>query len=144
MSRNTENKEFTDIENDKYNCIICGYECKLPINNTNNNIYCKSCDPKYQNDNEDEDDDSINKFNQLYVKKGRDIDNIHSNIENKCHKFVDINNDNLIYLDDTGYDLLINRCLECGIDLGEDNPRQLCGKTYCMYYTERDDNGSIS
>ena len=72
MSHNIENKEFTDIENDKYNCILCGYECKLPINNTNNNnnIYCKICDPNYQNDNEDEDDDSINRFNQLYVKNG--------------------------------------------------------------------------
>jgi hypothetical protein len=24
-----------------------------------------------------------------------------------------------------------NRCLECGVDLGEQNPRQLCGKTVC-------------
>lgn len=28
----------------------------------------------------------------------------------------------------------INRCLECGIDMGEHNPRQLCGKTHCSYY----------
>ena len=26
---------------------------------------------------------------------------------------------------------LKNRCLECGEDMGIDNPRQLCGKTYC-------------
>jgi hypothetical protein len=25
----------------------------------------------------------------------------------------------------------INRCIECGIDMGPNNPRQLCGKTYC-------------
>jgi len=25
----------------------------------------------------------------------------------------------------------INRCIECGIDMGECNPRQYCGKTYC-------------
>lgn len=25
----------------------------------------------------------------------------------------------------------VNRCLECGVDMGECNPRQLCGKTYC-------------
>jgi hypothetical protein len=25
----------------------------------------------------------------------------------------------------------INRCLDCGIDLGIYNPRQFCGKTYC-------------
>jgi hypothetical protein len=24
-----------------------------------------------------------------------------------------------------------NRCIECGIDMGPNNPRQLCGKTYC-------------
>lgn len=28
-------------------------------------------------------------------------------------------------------DKLINRCIECGIDMGDQNPRQLCGKTYC-------------
>lgn len=28
---------------------------------------------------------------------------------------------------------IINRCLECDIDLGADNPRQLCGKTHCMF-----------
>ena len=26
---------------------------------------------------------------------------------------------------------MINRCLECGVDMGRSNPRQLCGKTYC-------------
>ena len=24
-----------------------------------------------------------------------------------------------------------NRCTECGVDLGELNPRQYCGKTHC-------------
>ena len=37
-----------------------------------------------------------------------------------------------------------NRCLECGEDMGPQNPRQLCGKTYCRNITERDDDGSIS
>lgn len=27
------------------------------------------------------------------------------------------------------------RCTECGIDLGLMNPRQLCGKTYCIFKT---------
>ena len=26
---------------------------------------------------------------------------------------------------------IINRCLECGVDMGRCNPRQLCGKTIC-------------
>ena len=29
-------------------------------------------------------------------------------------------------------DLRINKCIECGIDMGECNPRQYCGKTYCF------------
>lgn len=29
--------------------------------------------------------------------------------------------------------LYINSCIICGIDMGLQNPRQLCGKTYCMY-----------
>ena len=24
-------------------------------------------------------------------------------------------------------------CIECGVDMGPHNPRQLCGKTYCMF-----------
>ena len=27
---------------------------------------------------------------------------------------------------------MMNKCLECGIDMGRHNPRQLCGKTYCI------------
>lgn len=30
-------------------------------------------------------------------------------------------------------DILVNRCLECGIDMGPQNPRQLCGKTRCLH-----------
>lgn len=26
----------------------------------------------------------------------------------------------------------VNRCTECGIDMGPHNPRQLCGKSYCQ------------
>ena len=24
-----------------------------------------------------------------------------------------------------------NKCIECGTDIGEQNPRQLCGKSFC-------------
>lgn len=27
----------------------------------------------------------------------------------------------------------VNKCVECGIDMGRCNPRQLCGKTFCEY-----------
>ena len=26
-----------------------------------------------------------------------------------------------------------NLCIACNVDMGEDNPRQLCGKTKCLY-----------
>ena len=38
---------------------------------------------------------------------------------------------------------MMNRCLECGTDMGRSNPRQLCGKTYC-YYGGLDDDISES
>lgn len=27
----------------------------------------------------------------------------------------------------------VNRCVECGVDMGVQNPRQYCGKTHCLY-----------
>tara|TARA_B100000900_G_scaffold347778_1_gene313117 strand:- start:1283 stop:1480 length:198 start_codon:yes stop_codon:yes gene_type:complete len=33
-------------------------------------------------------------------------------------------------------DVIKNLCTECGIDMGDNNPRQLCGKTYCIYDDE--------
>ena len=38
--------------------------------------------------------------------------------------------------DDTDHeedDVDVNRCIQCGIDMGVHNPRQLCGKRYCRY-----------
>jgi hypothetical protein len=32
---------------------------------------------------------------------------------------------------DTEEEPVINRCIVCGVDMGEDNPRQYCEKTYC-------------
>ncbi len=31
------------------------------------------------------------------------------------------------------YSIISWKCLECGIDMGDENPRQLCGKTRCLY-----------
>ena len=38
-------------------------------------------------------------------------------------------NDNIVY----GYNVLTAswHCMECGIDMGSSNPRQLCGKNFC-------------
>ena len=33
-------------------------------------------------------------------------------------------------------DVLINLCVICGRDMGSANPRQMCGKTYCMLEDE--------
>ena len=30
-------------------------------------------------------------------------------------------------------DAYMNRCVECGINMGVHNPRQYCGKTHCIY-----------
>ncbi|ADO67450.1 hypothetical protein crov416 [Cafeteria roenbergensis virus] len=31
------------------------------------------------------------------------------------------------------YEGPMNKCVECGADMGPSNPRQLCGKTYCLF-----------
>ena len=45
--------------------------------------------------------------------------------------FVKKNNENLI----KGYNIKTKswHCLECGIDMGQNNSRQLCGKSRCIF-----------
>ena len=38
---------------------------------------------------------------------------------------------NMVKQDIINEEIDINRCVECGIDLGDCNPRQYCAKTYC-------------
>ena len=33
-----------------------------------------------------------------------------------------------------------NLCIECGIDMGDCNPRQLCGKWRCLFAGDDDEN----
>ena len=33
-----------------------------------------------------------------------------------------------------------NCCLDCGIDMGDCNPRQLCGKWRCLFAEDDDEN----
>lgn len=35
-----------------------------------------------------------------------------------------------------------NLCIKCGVDIGDMNCRQLCGKTYCLIYSSADENTS--
>lgn len=53
--------------------------------------------------------------------------------KNLTNNFNDLNNfnDKIVY----GYNPKTNswHCTKCGIDIGENNPRQLCEKIYCKY-----------
>ena len=72
-----------------------------------------------------------------------------NNLDEIIQKFIiDIINksDYYLYTDQLGskineiissqYKGLKNRCVGCNQDLGEDNPRQFCCKTYCPEYSE--------
>lgn len=68
----------------------------------------------------DQDDPYCNNDNNNYhISNNKDQHNDPNN--------HDDSNDNEA-MDDTRF---INRCMECGIDMGDCNPRQLCAKTYC-------------
>tara|TARA_B110000967_G_C18820643_1_gene528501 strand:+ start:984 stop:1367 length:384 start_codon:yes stop_codon:yes gene_type:complete len=54
----------------------------------------------------------------------------------KVKRDTSINDSNEQIVPDTDTDTepdIINRCIICSIDLGVDNPRQYCGKTYCPH-----------
>lgn len=61
------------------------------------------------------------------------LTNLVIDLENKTDTYLNISN----IINDFKKSLLdnregmINRCLECGVDMGRCNPRQLCGKTIC-------------
>jgi hypothetical protein len=80
------------------------------------------------------------------IQKTIELSNIENDINNIIKK---INDESDYYLDyekiKNDFNIMIkeliinnslefkNRCVECGIDMGKDNPRQLCGKTKCSY-----------
>jgi hypothetical protein len=88
-------------------------------------------------------DDNKEKTND--IKGDEDIFESEEKIEDEFYKLITVFSDKLdIYLD---YDKILesfiesiidnndgikNRCTECNVDMGYSNPRQLCGKTYCM------------
>lgn len=68
-------------------------------------------------------------------KKSYNNINSYNNVQKKIKSKYKINNcynDNNII---RGYNEITDswHCMECGIDMGSCNPRQLCGKTYCPY-----------
>jgi len=49
---------------------------------------------------------------------------------NEYYNYDKIKND-LVKSINNNFDGFVNKCLECGIDMGPTNPRQLCGKWRC-------------
>jgi len=64
------------------------------------------------------------------------ITNLILDLEGKTNTYLNVSN----IINDFKRSLLCNRegmmnkCLECGVDMGRCNPRQLCGKTVCNSY----------
>ena len=83
-------------------------------------------------DNNDDDKiyDSPNKKQKFDNNFEKIIEKNHDVCKNEDEKFeTNKIEDNL---HDKLYEMK-NLCVECGIDMGYCNPRQYCGKTYCMY-----------
>ena len=59
------------------------------------------------------------------------IENIKVMIKNKEYKDSEKMINDMIEIIEDNQEEAINRCLECGEDIGRTNPRQLCRKTYC-------------
>jgi hypothetical protein len=56
---------------------------------------------------------------------------LYNNSHDNVYTNVELLKGKLIQLIKESQTSMVNRCLECGIDMGECNPRQLCGKVYC-------------
>ena len=68
-------------------------------------------------------DEIIDNLVNSITEYNKDVSDTYTNLELLQEKLVLLINEC-----QTGY---VNRCLECDVDMGECNPRQLCGKTYC-------------
>ena len=62
-----------------------------------------------------------------------EVNHFLDNIENISDYYIDRDKLKQLVINDIikSSESLKNRCLMCGDDMGKDNPRQLCGKTYC-------------
>ena len=98
-----------------------------------------------ESDSDESQEDSKDEL-EKQEEKPKDVDKeSEEKIEDEFYKLITVFSDKLdIYLD---YDKILesfiesiidnndgikNRCTECNVDMGYSNPRQLCGKTYCM------------
>tara|TARA_B100001093_G_scaffold517631_1_gene599806 strand:+ start:4012 stop:4263 length:252 start_codon:yes stop_codon:yes gene_type:complete len=62
-----------------------------------------------------------------------EIDKIISSIQEESDYYLNFESivEDLIESINRNKEGIINRCVECNIDMGRSNPRQLCGKTFC-------------
>ena len=58
----------------------------------------------------------------------------------KRSRTIEVNNDEDTYTDIDDETLMKNLCTECNVDMGDCNPRQLCGKTRCL---QSKDDGNV-
>ena len=65
---------------------------------------------------------SLNFLQNLSIQKN-------ANKNNSMNKWCYV--DDLIEMNPPNEAAIKNLCIECGVDMGESNPRQFCGKTYC-------------
>lgn len=80
----------------------------------------------------------INNYNFFYVDEDEDVDE-YTDVDEDVDEDTDVDTaaDNIsssVFHDDCNQNLpeeSENKCVECGEDMGPNNPRQLCGKTYC-------------
>ena len=107
--------------NFEYNCIICSEF--LGSNNPRQlcgKTYCINIDNIKKN----EDD----MFTDIYYEEEKILKET-----NNMQDIIEDKNDIKIECTDNDYTIeYANKCLICELDLGENNNRQLCGKTYCM------------
>tara|TARA_B100001057_G_C22101300_1_gene663338 strand:+ start:194 stop:502 length:309 start_codon:yes stop_codon:yes gene_type:complete len=73
---------------------------------------------------------------KTYRKGNKKCEAVTSNYRNTIVNNQLIDNsiiDNQIIRNKYRHHEFINKCLECGIDMGPQNPRQLCGKLFCLF-----------
>lgn len=94
------------------------------VNNASNNSYDthNAYDAHDTQNNVDNNVNDINEDDDIILTDEEYDDNYHTNIDPINDDIEDYNGE--------------NKCIECGVDMGPHNPRQLCGKTYCRERTQ--------
>jgi hypothetical protein len=113
-------------------CHVCGKETIIPIIEESTLKKCKSFDEQMQ---------KLQQWNKEmfgeYIEDNKEIKiNVKSHFLYSGHYSFEGFDDEDNYLLEKefahdNFDLHVNRCVICGIDMGPENPRQLCRKTYC-------------